>query len=187
MLAELASARGETGPRRSSPRATQSELAIAPPNGDIHQLTRARLRLADLQRRQGKSEDAIHTLERIDRNAPSDLYFGSRMQLAQCLEAKGDWRKAARTWNEVKASGQMKPADRGLACFHLGLCHAKLAQNAEARRSVEGSADCRRGRGPGGRPAVGRVAARRWRQALRSGRGAGARPGKRPQARRLPQ
>ncbi|MFL5340986.1 MAG: tetratricopeptide repeat protein [Gemmataceae bacterium] len=112
--------------------ATQSELAIAPPNGDVQLITRARVRQADLQRRLGRSEDAIHTLERIDRNAPSDLYFASRTQLAQCLEAKGDWRKAAKAWQEIKSSGQVKPAERAAVSYRLGWCYAKLAQPIEA-------------------------------------------------------
>src|SRR5438094_660086 len=43
--------------------ATQQGLAVAPPNGDPKVLTEARLRMADLQLRLGRTDDAIRALE----------------------------------------------------------------------------------------------------------------------------
>src|SRR5262249_19177495 len=70
--------------------ATQQALTAAPPNGDPKVLTEARLRMADLQLRLGRTDDAIRALERITREAPTDLFLKSRQFLAQALQKKGD-------------------------------------------------------------------------------------------------
>src|SRR5205814_5320659 len=91
--------------------ATQQGLAVAPPNGDPKVLTEARLRMADLQLRLGRTDDAIRALERINREAPAELYLASRLLLARAQQAKGEFRKAAKAWAEVKAGSQLKPAE----------------------------------------------------------------------------
>src|SRR5262249_2861353 len=95
-------------------------------------LTKDRLREADLYIQLNELAEARKSLERIDANAPTEIYLKSRFVLARCYAAEGNFKQAAATWEQVKDNPRLNAAERGAPCFRLGECYAKLNRSSDA-------------------------------------------------------
>lgn len=117
---------------RAALEATRNQLTLAPPTTDAKTLTEARLRQSEIQVRLNELAEARKSLERIDANAPTELYLKSRFILARCYAEEGNHKQAAATWEQVKNNPRLTAAERGAASYHLGLCYARSDRKADA-------------------------------------------------------
>jgi tetratricopeptide (TPR) repeat protein len=118
--------------RRAAIEALRNALTLAPPTADPTQITKDRLRLSELYLLENELAEARKALERIDVNAPTEIYLKSRFLLARCYAAEGKYQQASATWDQVKNNPRLTAAERGAACYHLGVCLAKLDRNGDA-------------------------------------------------------
>jgi tetratricopeptide (TPR) repeat protein len=116
----------------------------------------ARIRQADLLLKLGRGAEARPILERIESNAPAEVFFAARNTLAQSYEESQEWVKAAKCWAQVEADAQLKPAERAAIAYRRGRC---LAQDKERSKDAPAAwEDAIRFGGPAARAAALRLA-----------------------------
>jgi hypothetical protein len=95
-------------------------------------LAQAQLRSGELKLRLHRPpEEARKDLEKVGAQAPPALRAQAQLLLARSYEDEGKWSPAARSWEQVLASPDARPA-RPLGLYHLGFCCARTGEAARA-------------------------------------------------------
>lgn len=115
--------------------ARKQQIAFLPATTEPHVVAQARYQLADLHLKLNQPQEARRALERIDSEAAGEVYYPSRVLLAQCLQNEGNFVQAAKTWEQAKANPRAAAAELGRIYYELGHCYAKSQRPDDANRA----------------------------------------------------
>lgn len=95
----------------------------------------ARLQGGEILLRLRRPAEARKVLEKIARDASTDLLARARTLRALSHQDEGQWNEAAALWQEVLKDPHQTPSDLGEVLYHLGVCQRRLHQREEAIRT----------------------------------------------------
>jgi tetratricopeptide (TPR) repeat protein len=96
-----------------------------------------RLFRGELFLRLHQPDAARDILKKIGAQAPPSVIAQARLLRAGCCEEEEHWSEALALWKEVLDDKSSPPKQPDLVLYHLGLCHGKLDQPAQAAQVWE--------------------------------------------------
>lgn len=97
-------------------------------------------RLAELYLRSNQVAEAKRALEEIKAADSPELYYNSRVLLARCHQADGNFELAATVWEQIRFISK-PPIDRGTIQYELGMCYWKAGRLDDAKKAWDEAKD----------------------------------------------